>query len=167
MNRSLLVLLLWVGAGLSLAAQARGLEGPYDPANPFARILRGEAPVSKVYEDADVLAFLPITMQARGHVLVISKVERARNILEIDPAAFAKVMAVAQRIAKAQRAVFKPDGIRILTNSGEAAGQTVFHLHVHVIPMYAGQPLKTGERPPDDRAELDAVAAQLAAALKR
>lgn len=106
-------------------------------------------------------------MQARGHVLVISKVARARNILEIDPAAFAKVMAVAQRIAKAQRAVFKPDGIRILTNSGEAAGQTVFHLHVHVIPMYAGQPLKTGERPADDRAELDAVAAQLTAALKQ
>lgn len=148
-----------------LAQTARGLEGPYDPANPFAVILRGAAPVSKVYEDADVLAFLPISMQARGHVLVIAKASTARNILEIEPAAFTKVMAVAQRIAKAQRAVFRPDGIRILTNSGEAAGQSVFHFHVHVIPMYAGQPLKTGERPPDDRAELDAVAKQLAAAM--
>ena len=147
--------------------QARGLEGPYDPANPFAMILRGEAPVSKVYEDADVLAFMPMSMQARGHVLVISKTSKARNILEIEPAAFTKVMAVAQRIATAQRAVFKPDGIRILTNSGEAAGQSVFHLHVHVIPIYTGQPLKTGERPPDDRGELDAVAKQLAAALAK
>jgi histidine triad (HIT) family protein len=161
------VVLLFLLSAAAERQQARGLDGLYDEGNPFAQILRGEAPVSKVYEDADVLAFLPINMQSRGHVLVISKTSRARNILEIDPAAFAKVMAVAQRIARAQRAVFKPDGIRIQTNSGEAAGQSVFHLHVHVIPMYAGQPLKTGERPPDDRGELDKVARQLAAALAR
>src|SRR5262245_34198420 len=108
---ALLVFLL--AASQAAARQSRGLDGGYDPANPFAQILRGEAPVSKVYEDADVLAFMPISMRSRGHVLVISKTSRARNILDVDPAAFTKVMAVAQRIAKAQRAVFKPDGIRI------------------------------------------------------
>jgi histidine triad (HIT) family protein len=161
------ILMLLLASSTAIARQSRGLEGPYDPANPFARILRGELPVSKVYEDADVLAFMPVNMQSRGHVLVISKTSQARNILDVEAAAFGKVMAVAQRIAKAQRAAFKPDGIRILTNSGEAAGQSVFHLHVHVIPFYAGEPLKTGERPPDDRAELDSVARQIAAALSR
>ena len=164
--KPVVVLLICSAFPLIAVAQSRGLDGAYDSANPFAMMLRGEAPVSKVYEDADVLAFLPISMQSRGHVLVISKTAQARNILDIDPVAFSKVMAVAQRVAKAQRQAFNPDGIRILTNSGEAAGQSVFHFHVHVIPFYAGQPLKTGERPPDDRAELDQVARQIAAAMK-
>jgi histidine triad (HIT) family protein len=156
------------GAQLSTsAAQDRGLEGRYDTSNPFARILRGELPASKVYEDEQVLAFVSQGMRSRGHVLVISKTSRARNILEIEPEALSRVMAIVQRVARAQRAVFKADGIQVVQNNGEAGGQGVFHLHFHVIPIYTGQELLPAGGPPQDPAELDAVARQLAAAMRQ
>ena len=144
----------------------RGLDGAYDPNNPFARILRGELPASRVFEDDHVLAFMPIRMQSPGHVLVISKTSRARNLVSIEPEELTRMMLVVRRIARAQRAALKPDGVRITQNSGAAAGQSVFHLHFHVIPMYAGRALRSGEGPDDPREELDAMARRLAAALR-
>jgi histidine triad (HIT) family protein len=146
---------------------ARGLEGAYDEQNAFAKILRGELPAARVYEDEHVLAFLSIGAQSRGHTIVISKTAKARNLLEIDSADLARIMVVAQRIARAQRAAFNADGISIVQNNGEAAGQSVFHLHVHVMPRYAGQPLQPSRNPPATMAELEPIARELAAAVKR
>lgn len=149
------------------APAGTGFDGAYDPANPFARILRGELPASKVYEDRHVLAFMPLRQVSHGHVLVISK-RPARNILDIDPNDLSRLMRVAQRVARAQAAAFHPDGIMIRQNNGAEAGQMVFHLHVHVVPRYKGVPLAPGEEgPADARAELDAVAATLRAAMRR
>lgn len=168
-----LVLLLM--PAIRLAAQsaavapssARGLDGPYDEQNPFAQILRGELDAAKVYEDAHVLAFLSTGAQSRGHTLVISKTSKARNLLEMDPAEYGRLMAVARRIAFAQRAAFKADGFTIQQNNGAAAGQSVFHLHIHVIPRYDGQPLQPSRKPPATMDELRPIAAELAAAIKR
>jgi len=156
------------GAQLSTSAdQDRGLEGRYDTNNAFARILRGELPAAKFYEDAQVLAFVSLGMRSRGHALVISKTSRARNILEIEPEALSHVMSIVQRVAIAQRAVFKADGIQVVQNNGEASGQGVFHLHFHVIPIYKGQELRPADGPPRDSEELDAIARQLAIAMRQ
>jgi histidine triad (HIT) family protein len=141
---------------------ARGLEGAYDESNPFARILRGELPASVVYEDEHVMAFLSIGAQSRGHTLVISKTSKARNVIDIEPEELARVMAVVQRVARAQRKVFHADGVEIKQNNGAAAGQAVFHLHVHVIPRYDGQPLAPSRNPPATASELDPIARELA-----
>ena len=140
-----------------------GLDGPYDPANPFAQILRGTAPVSKAYEDEHVLAFMPLRMETNGHTLVISKTSKARNILYIEPADLARVMDVVQKVARGQRDAFKADGMTVRQNNGTASDQTVAHLHFHVIPRYLKPPL-----PPFNptRAEMDATAALLAEAIK-
>ncbi len=144
------------------------LAGTYDPHNPFARMLRGELPIARVYEDAHVLAFMDNHPLAAGHVLVISKTSRARNLLEIEPRDLARVMAVAQRIARAEFTTLGATGVVILQNNGSA--QSVFHLHVHVIPRYNGD----GDRgmiplagaPEQPLAQLAPVAAQLAAAVR-
>mgnify|MGYP002654864720 CR=1 FL=1 len=147
-------------------AAARGLAGPYDEQNPFAKILRGELETAKVYEDEHVLVFLSNGAVSRGHALVISKTSKARNVLEMDPDEYGRLMAVARRVAFAQRAAFKADGMTISQNNGEAAGQSVFHLHIHVVPRYAGQPLQPSRNPPATVAELTPIARELAAALK-
>lgn len=137
----------------------------YDPANIFAKILRGELPAYKVYEDDRVLAFLDIMPRAAGHALVIPKAP-ARNLLDVEAADLAAVMAVAQRIAQAQMKVFEAEGITLTQHNEKAGGQEVFHLHVHVIPRHAGVEL----RPPLSFREAPEVladqAARLAAALK-
>jgi histidine triad (HIT) family protein len=140
------------------------LDGEYDPENIFARILRGELPAAKVYEDAQVLAFMDVFPQSRGHLLVIAKGSSARNLLEVEPEVLDALMRAVQRLAKAVRAALKPDGIVVTQFNGSAAGQTVFHLHVHIIPRYEGEPLgRHGEGGPADAGELAALAKAIAA----
>ncbi|MEJ0013126.1 MAG: HIT family protein [Bauldia sp.] len=122
----------------------------YDDTNIFARILRGEIPSTRVYEDDAVVAFMDVMPQAAGHTLVVPKAP-SRNLLDADPATFATLMPAVQKVARAVKAAFAADGITILQFNEGAAGQTVFHLHFHVIPRMEGVLLKphTGgmERP--------------------
>ena len=114
------------------------LDGTYDPGNIFAKILRGEMPAVRVFEDDDVLAFLDVFPQARGHTLVIPKHSTARNLLEETPEVIGPLMLGVQRVARAVRAALNPDGLMISQFNGAPAGQTVFHLHVHIIPRWDG-----------------------------
>ena len=113
----------------------------YDQTNIFAKILRGEIPCHKIYEDEKSLAFLDIMPRAPGHVLVIPKAP-ARSILDIAPDDLAHVMKIAQRIAKVSVDVFGADGVTLQQFSESAGGQVVFHLHVHVIPRKQGVAMK-------------------------
>lgn len=142
------------------------LHGAYDDNNLFAKILRGEIPAVKVFEDEEVLAFMDIFPQSRGHVLVVPKNARARNFLELPGAHVAPLMARVQRVAQAVEAALKPDGVAIVQFNGAPAGQTIFHLHFHIIPRYEGAAL-AGHSHSDkaEQAELEALAAQIAAAL--
>lgn len=118
------------------------LTGTYDPQNIFAKILRGEIPAVKVYEDDTVLSFMDVFPQSEGHTLVIPKTE-ARNLLDIPPEALQNLILKTQTVAQAVNKALKPDGIRIAQFNGEPAGQTVFHIHFHIIPAYDS----TGEAP--------------------
>jgi histidine triad (HIT) family protein len=113
----------------------------YDSENIFAKILRGELPAHKVFEDDRAFAFLDIMPRSTGHTLVIPKTP-ARNILDVDPQILAHVMQVSQRIAIAARTAFQADGITLQQFNEPAGGQVVFHLHVHVIPRRQGVPLR-------------------------
>jgi len=137
----------------------------YDSNNIFAKILRGELPCYKVYEDDKALAFLDIMPRAPGHTLVLPKAA-ARNILDVPPDDLAHVIKVAQRIAKVSVEVFHADGVTIQQFNEGAGGQVVFHLHIHVIPRKDGVAMKppaTVKEAPDVLAD---QAKQLAAALK-
>lgn len=136
----------------------------YDPNNIFAKILRGELPCHKVYEDDKALAFLDIMPRATGHTLVLPKAA-ARNILDIAPDDLAHVIHVAQKIAQAAMKVFGADGITIQQFNESAGGQVVFHLHVHVIPRKEGVALKPPASFKEDQAVLRQQAERLAAAL--
>ena len=137
----------------------------YDPNNVFAKILRGELPSYKVYEDDLAFAFLDIMPRAPGHTLVIPKAS-ARNILDVAPDDLAHVMKVVQKIAKASMKVFNADGVTVQQFSEPAGGQVVFHLHVHVMPRQTGVPLKPPATFKEDPAVLSDQALRLAAALK-
>ncbi len=113
----------------------------YDDGNIFAKILRGEIPCHRVYEDADTLAFMDVMPQAPGHLLVIPQ-KPSRNMLDADPAVLAKTIAVVQKLAKAAKDAFDADGVFIAQFNEPAAGQTVFHLHFHIIPRHEGAALK-------------------------
>ena len=142
------------------------LHAAYDPDNIFAKILRGEVPSVKVWEDDDVLVFMDVFPQSEGHALIISKTSTARNLLEIEPEALAKVVAATQRTARAIETALKPEGFQIVQYNGEAGGQTVFHLHFHVIPRWADRPMKGhGHAPMADATVLRALADRIAAAL--
>ena len=137
----------------------------YDPNNVFAKILRGELPSYKVYEDDKAFALLDIMPRAPGHTLVIPK-NPARNILDIDPEDLAHVAKVAQKIARAAVKVFGADGITVQQFNESAGGQVVFHLHMHVIPRKEGVAMKP---PASDRQNPEVLAEQakkLAAALQ-
>jgi histidine triad (HIT) family protein len=138
------------------------LSGAYDPNNIFARILRGEIPCHTVYEDDQTLAILDAFPQSRGHTLVIPKVA-ARTLFDISPAALETLMTCVQHVAKGVRAALNPDGVLIQQFNGADAGQTVFHLHVHVIPRYAGVPLGEHSGGMADATVLRSLAAQIAA----
>jgi histidine triad (HIT) family protein len=143
-----------------------GLTGRYDDANIFAKILRGDMPCVKVFEDDVALAFMDIFPQTPGHTLVIPKALGARNFLELPGDAlgpyFARVQKVAQGVVKA----LQPDGLIMTQFNGAAAGQTVFHLHVHLIPRWEGVSVKGhGQAGKADMAELQAQATKIAAAI--
>jgi histidine triad (HIT) family protein len=136
----------------------------YDSSNIFAKILRGELPCHKVYEDDVALVMMDIFPQSRGHVLVIPKAA-SRNLLDADATALSAVMPLVQRVAKAAQAATGADGVRLAQFNEAAAGQTVFHLHFHIIPMYEGVALGSHGGGKADDAELAALAKDIAAAL--
>jgi histidine triad (HIT) family protein len=113
----------------------------YDDQNIFAKILRGEIPCHRVYEDSATLAFMDVMPQVDGHTLVIPKAA-CRNMLDADPAIFAGLMASVQNVARAAQAAFNAGGVLIKQYNETAAGQTVFHLHVHVLPAHEGVALR-------------------------
>lgn len=142
------------------------LQAPYDPDNIFARILRGDIPAVKVWEDDHVLAFMDVFPQSEGHVLVVSKTSTARTLLDIEPDVLARLIAATQRTARAVRKALDPDGFQILQFNGEAGGQTVFHLHFHIVPRWSDRPMKGhGHAPMVDAAALRALAERIAAEL--
>ena len=126
----------------------------YDPSNIFAKILRGELPCHKIYENEHVFAFLDIMPRVAGHTLVIPKAP-ARNILDITPDDYAHVARGAHKIASAAMKAFEADGITVQQFSEPAGGQVVFHLHMHVMPVKAG----IGLLPPETRKEDSTVLA--------
>jgi len=136
----------------------------YDPNNIFAKILRGELPCYKVYEDDKTLAFLDIMPRAVGHTLVLPKTP-VRNILDIPAAELTYLVTVVQKIAKAAMTGFGADGITIQQFNEGAGGQVVFHLHVHVIPRKAGVPMKPPASEKEKPEALAEHAKKLAAAL--
>lgn len=138
----------------------------YESDNIFAKILRGEIPSHRVYEDDDVVAFMDVMPQSEGHALVVPKAP-SRNLLDADPAVLAKVIPVVQRVANAAKAAFQADGITVMQFNEAPAGQTVYHLHFHVIPRFDGVPLKAHSGRMEDGSVLAANAAKLKAALAR
>jgi len=136
----------------------------YDPNNIFAKILRGELPCFKVYEDDKAFAFLDIMPRAPGHTLILPKAP-ARNLLDIAPDGLAIVPKVAQKVAKAAMTAFSADGITVQQFNEGAGGQVVFHLHVHVIPRKAGVTMKPPASEKEKPEVLAEQAKKLAAAL--
>lgn len=112
----------------------------YDPSNIFAKILAGAIPSHKVYEDDTALVIMDVFPQSRGHTLVIPKAA-SRNLLDADAAVLSTIMPLVQRIAKALMTTTKADGIKLAQFNEAPAGQTVFHLHFHLIPTYEGAAL--------------------------
>jgi histidine triad (HIT) family protein len=143
-----------------------GMMLAYDPNNVFAKILSGEVPSYKVYEDDRALAFMDVMPRADGHVLVVPK-NPARNIFDVAPEDLGYVMGVVQMVSRAVRSAMNADGLTIQQFNEEAGGQVVFHLHFHVLPRHAGQPLRphTGEF--EKQEILEANAARIRAALGR
>ena len=136
----------------------------YDPDNIFAKILRGEIPCHRVYEDEATLAFMDVMPQADGHTLVIPKAA-SRNLLDADAAQLGHLMAVVQKIARAAQQAFAADGVLIKQYNESAAGQTVFHLHVHVLPRHDGVDLRPHSGKMADHSVLAKHAGMIRAAL--
>ena len=142
------------------------LHAPYDPDNIFAKILRGEMPCVKVYEDDIALAFMDVFPQSEGHTLVIPKDVTARNLLEMPDAKLGDYMLRVQKITRAVESALKPDGIVITQFNGAAAGQTVYHLHFHIIPRWEGRSLAGhGHGNMADMDVLESLAEQIRGAL--
>jgi len=160
--------LRWLGqfdpASATVGTPQVPLKGAYNEANPFARILRGEIAPAKVYEDDQVLAFMDHAPAEPGHVLVISKTSKARNLLEISPQDLSRLMTVAARVGQAQVDGLGVEGFTIVQNNG--VGQSVPHLHIHVIPRIAGKPLMFVENEKGDPKAIEAVAAKIRGAMK-
>ena len=141
------------------------LNAAYDPDNIFAKILRGDMPCVKVYEDKDVLSFMDVFPQSRGHVLVIPKAASC-NLLDAAPQTLQKLIVKTQSISQAVNTALSPDGIVITQFNGAPAGQTVFHLHFHIIPRY--DDIKLSQHASGrmaDMEDLNALAQQIRAAL--
>jgi histidine triad (HIT) family protein len=117
----------------------------YDDSNVFAKILRGEIPSNKVYEDADTLVFMDVMPQAPGHTLIVPK-QPSRNLLDADPQVLARVAPVVQKIARAVKSAFAADGVTVVQFNEAASGQTVYHMHYHIIPRHEGIPLMPHSR---------------------
>lgn len=142
------------------------LHGVYDPQNIFAQIIRGEAPCYKLYEDDDVLAFLDLFPQSCGHTLVIPKRAAARNILDIDADELCKLMRVTQRLTRVLVDELQPEGVQVAQFNGAPAGQTVFHIHMHIIPRFAEQGLGVHASSKADPVELEQLQARLVQRLR-
>ncbi len=139
------------------------LDGTYEDGNIFAKILRGEMPSAKVFEDGHVYAFMDVFPQSKGHTLVISKHSRARNLLDIEPEVLSPLILGVQRVTRAVRSALNPDGIMVSQFNGAPAGQTVFHLHFHIIPRWSGVELgRHGAGGMADPTELKALADKIA-----
>lgn len=136
----------------------------YDPNNIFARMVRGEIPCIKVHEDAQTLAFMDIMPQSDGHVLVIPKVA-GENLMDTPPESAAAAIATTQRVARAVKTAMGAPGIVVTQFNGSTAGQTVFHLHFHVIPVYQSGQMRMHARDKADPAKLEEQAAKIRAAL--
>ena len=130
----------------------------------FCKISAGTAPAVKIFEDEHTLAFMDIFPASKGHSLVISKAHY-ENLLEITPALLSAVALASQRLAQAIHSALEPDGMRVTQFNGAAAGQTVFHYHVHVRPIYQGQDARSHGHSQADPKELETIAAQIRAAL--
>jgi histidine triad (HIT) family protein len=132
----------------------------YDSNNPFARILRGEAPASMVYEDEHAIAFMDLMPQVEGHTLVIPR-SPCRDLFDVDPEALAGTMRATQTVAAAVKSTFNAPGIMIAQLNGAEAGQTVFHLHFHILPRFAGIEFRLHAVVMEDRGKLDALAERI------
>ncbi|MCA8902275.1 MAG: HIT family protein [Hyphomonas sp.] len=142
------------------------LHADYDPNNIFAKILRGEMPAVKVYEDDIALAFMDVFPQVEGHTLVIPKRAEARNFLDLPGDKLGSYMQRVQKVARAVEAGLKPDGVLVTQFNGAPAGQTIFHLHFHIIPRWEGVALgRHGEGGMAKPEDLEVIAAKIRAAL--
>jgi histidine triad (HIT) family protein len=137
---------------------------PYDSNNIFAKILRGEIPSHRIYEDDNTVAFMDVMPQAPGHVLVVPKAP-SRNLLDADPATLSHTIAVVQKIANAVKEAFDADGVFVCQFNEPAAGQTVFHLHFHIIPRHEGVALRPHSANMEDNGILAANAEKIKAKL--
>lgn len=137
---------------------------PYDDNNVFAKILRGEIPSHKLYEDDKTYALMDVMPQGRGHCLVISK-SPTRNILDAEPDDLAATIATTQKLARAVVKAFNADGVSVAQFNEASSGQTVFHLHFHIIPRFEGIALKPHTTTMEDNAVLAANAEKIRAAL--
>jgi histidine triad (HIT) family protein len=133
---------------------------PYDPNNIFAKILRGEIPCVKVYEDDNSLAFMDVMPEAEGHVLVVPK-EGAENILDLSSEGMAAMMATTQKMAKAVDKALEPDGILLKQYNRAAAGQSIFHVHFHIVPRWEGAAMAPHGKVMVDAATLEPIAAKI------
>jgi histidine triad (HIT) family protein len=132
----------------------------YDNSNIFAKILRGEIPCVKVYEDDKTLAFMDVMPESEGHVLVVPK-EPAENILDLSPDGLAATIATTQKVAKAVEKALQPDGILLKQYNRTAAGQSVFHIHFHIVPRHEGVPLAPHGKVMVQAAVLEPIAAKI------
>lgn len=142
------------------------LTARYDTANVFAKILRGEIPSAKVYEDERTLSFMDAFPQSRGHTLVIPKTE-AVNLFDVSPEVLSDLIVKTQKVARAVRDALEPDGVRLMQFNGAAGGQSVFHIHFHILPMWDDLAIKkhaVGQMA--DLAELNDLAALIRAKMQ-
>jgi len=137
---------------------------PYDSQNIFAKILRGEIPSVKVYEDAKTLAFMDVMPEADGHVLVVPN-ESAETILDLSPDGMAAMMATTQKVARAVDKALEPDGILLKQYNRPAAGQSVFHVHFHIVPRWEGMSLAPHGKVMVEASQLEPIAAKIRSAL--
>lgn len=137
----------------------------YDPNNIFAKILRNEAPSIKLYEDEHTYVMMDIMPQSEGHTLVLTK-EPAATLFELSPEGAAACIRTAKKVAEAVHKCLQPDGVVVAQYNGAAAGQTVYHVHFHIIPRMAGQSLKAHSREIADMAHLEQIAAKIRSALQ-
>ena len=136
----------------------------YDDANIFAKILRGEIPSTKVYEDDVCLAFMDVMPQVEGHVLVIAKAA-SRTLLDADPDVLSALMPRVQKVGRAAVAALEADGLTLMQFSEAPAGQSVFHLHFHLLPRREGVPIRPHQGPMARPEDLAALAARIRAEL--
>lgn len=137
----------------------------YDPNNIFAKIIRGEVPAFRVYEDERTLAFMDVMPQSDGHTLVLPKAP-AENLFDLEPEMAGAVIRTGQKVAAAVKRAFGAAGITLMQFNGEVAGQTVFHFHLHILPRYADQPLRSHGRKMADAAVLEQHAERVRQALQ-